>query len=199
MLAEHMNQRHDRVTKQLHDMKRSLTQVDTIIGSQQSYARYCSVREEVLIQELLEEAIRINGTGIALHGICIESSVQDSPKLVTDRHRLLQILVALIKNAVEAVSAMEGTDRCIAVATRSAAPDKVAIDVEDNGVGIAEAENTRIFAFGFTNKRENDGVGLHTAALAAEILGGSLEVSSEGLRRGATFTLTLPMDGTRAR
>ncbi len=194
MLAEHMSERHALVTKELHDMKRSLTQVDTIIGSQQSYASFCSVREEVLVQELLEEALRVNGTSIDLHGVCIETRVQDSPKLITDRHRLLQILVALIENAVEAISAMEGTDRCIAVGSRSAGPDKWVIEVEDNGIGIAEADTTRIFAFGFTTKPENDGVGLHTAALAAEILGGSLGVSSEGLGRGATFTLTLPRD-----
>jgi signal transduction histidine kinase len=196
MLAEHMEERHALVTQQIQDMKRSLTQVDTIVGSQQDYASCCSVSEEVLAQELLAEALRINENEIDLHGVRIESRVQDSPKLVTDRHRLLQILVVLIKNAVEAVSPMEEANRLIFVGMRSAGPDEIVIDIEDNGVGVAEEDNTRIFAFGYTTKPEQDGVGLHTAALAAEMLGGSLGVSSEGLGRGATFTLILPRNYT---
>jgi signal transduction histidine kinase len=52
---------------------------------------------------------------------------------------------------------------------------------------------TRIFGFGFTTKKNGHGFGLHSSALAAKELGGSLEAFSEGLGKGATFTLTMPL------
>jgi two-component system NtrC family sensor kinase len=64
--------------------------------------------------------------------------------------------------------------------------------VTDNGVGIAADNLTRIFQHGFTTRKEGHGFGLHSAALTARELGGSLAAASEGPGRGATFTLELP-------
>lgn len=68
------------------------------------------------------------------------------------------------------------------------------ITVSDNGVGIAVENLTRIFAHGFTTKKNGHGFGLHSSALAAKELGGSLRASSEGPDRGATFILELPLN-----
>jgi signal transduction histidine kinase len=51
---------------------------------------------------------------------------------------------------------------------------------------------TRIFTQGFTTRKGGHGFGLHSSALAAKIMGGSLSVSSHGEGQGATFTLELP-------
>src|SRR5438093_622968 len=72
-------------------------------------------------------------------------------------------------------------------------PGRIRISVTDNGVGIPPENLTRIFAHGFTTKKNGHGFGLHSGALAAKEMGGSLSVHSLGLRRGATFTLELPI------
>jgi signal transduction histidine kinase len=69
----------------------------------------------------------------------------------------------------------------------------VQIQVADNGVGIAPENLTRIFAHGFTTRKGGHGFGLHSGALAARDLGGSLAAHSDGLGKGATFTLELPL------
>jgi signal transduction histidine kinase len=69
----------------------------------------------------------------------------------------------------------------------------VQIAVADNGVGIAPENLTRIFSHGFTTKRDGHGFGLHSGALAARELGGSLRVESAGPGQGATFYLDLPL------
>ncbi len=51
---------------------------------------------------------------------------------------------------------------------------------------------TRIFAHGFTTKKNGHGFGLHSGALAAQQMGGALTVESDGPGHGAVFTLTLP-------
>jgi signal transduction histidine kinase len=69
----------------------------------------------------------------------------------------------------------------------------VRIAIIDNGIGIPAENLTRIFSHGFTTRKDGHGFGLHSAALAAQSLGGFLTAASEGLRKGATFTLTLPL------
>ena len=65
--------------------------------------------------------------------------------------------------------------------------------VADNGGGIAPENLTRIFNHGFTTRAEGHGFGLHSGALAARELGGTLSVHSDGVGRGATFSLELPL------
>jgi signal transduction histidine kinase len=70
---------------------------------------------------------------------------------------------------------------------------RIKVSVIDNGVGIPAENITRIFNHGFTTRKDGHGFGLHSGALAAKEMGGSLAAFSEGPGRGATFTLELPM------
>jgi signal transduction histidine kinase len=65
--------------------------------------------------------------------------------------------------------------------------------VTDNGVGIAPENLARVFNHGFTTRKGGHGFGLHSGALAAKEMGGSLTAHSDGIGRGATFTLELPL------
>ena len=75
----------------------------------------------------------------------------------------------------------------------AATSDSVVISVIDTGVGIPAENLDRIFNHGFTTRPDGHGFGLHSAALAAKELGGSLRAESAGPGKGATFTLTLPL------
>ena len=75
---------------------------------------------------------------------------------------------------------------------------RVQIQVQDNGIGIAPENLNRIFAHGFTTKKDGHGFGLHSSALAAKEMGGALHAHSDGLGRGALFTLELPVAPARA-
>jgi two-component system, NtrC family, sensor kinase len=59
-------------------------------------------------------------------------------------------------------------------------------------VGIPPENLTRIFAHGFTTRAHGHGFGLHSSALSAKELRGSLAAESQGTGTGATFTLELP-------
>ena len=62
----------------------------------------------------------------------------------------------------------------------------------DNGVGIPGENLTRIFSHGFSTRKNGHGFGLHSAAVAAQEMGGKLIAHSEGPGQGATFILELP-------
>lgn len=77
-----------------------------------------------------------------------------------------------------------------------AGASRLRISVRDEGEGISAENLTRIFAHGFTTRSTGHGFGLHSSALAAHAMGGTLTAGSEGPGKGATFTLELPIDAT---
>lgn len=68
------------------------------------------------------------------------------------------------------------------------------IAVEDSGVGIPAELLTRVWEFGFTTKAHGHGFGLHSSAVAAQQLGGTVAVISAGPGLGACFTVRIPLN-----
>ena len=114
------------------------------------------------------------------------------PEVSADKHKVLQILVNLIRNAKYACDESGRDDKRL-VMRASNGDDRVRIAVIDNGIGIPAENLTRIFAHGFTTRKDGHGFGLHSGALAAKELGGALRAHSDSVGRGATFTLELPL------
>jgi signal transduction histidine kinase len=69
----------------------------------------------------------------------------------------------------------------------------VSITVADNGIGISQENLKRIFVHGFTTHADGHGFGLHSSALAAKEMGGTLSVKTGGDGAGAAFTLDVPL------
>jgi signal transduction histidine kinase len=110
---------------------------------------------------------------------------------------VLQILVNLIRNAKYACDDSGRSDKQMTVRIAQAG-DRIQIAIIDNGVGIPTVNLTRIFAHGFTTRQNGHGFGLHSGALAARELAGSLTVASDGPGLGATFTLEFPLTSDSA-
>jgi signal transduction histidine kinase len=116
-----------------------------------------------------------------------------------DRHKLFQILTNLLSNARHAVDERQDAagEHAITVRAAPGAGDRLVIEVEDTGSGIAPENLARIFTHGFTTKKDGHGFGLHSSALAAMEMGGSLEAHSAGTGKGARFVLQLPLVAER--
>jgi C4-dicarboxylate-specific signal transduction histidine kinase len=159
---------------------------------QQSYAKVSGVLDSLSPISLVEDALRINDAALARHHVHVVLEYAEVPDVLVDRHKALQILVNLLHNAKHALQEMDRPDKQLVVAVAGNGADRVRIIVRDNGIGIPPENLTRIFAHGFTTKKEGHGFGLHSSALAAKEMGGSLNAHSDGPYRGATFTLELP-------
>jgi len=177
----------------LDEIDRYTTHIGTIVSQQQSYARSPGLIEPVTMQEVVDDALRINSAALTRHQVKVECTLESLPPVVTDKHKVLMVLINLISNAKYAMSAKEPEDRRLTLRVKRASAERVRIEVSDQGVGIAPELLTRIFEHGFTTREEGHGFGLHSSALAAEELGGSLRVQSDGPGRGATFVLELPV------
>lgn len=107
---------------------------------------------------------------------------------------MLQILVNVVCNVRHAGNNAGAKNKWMTVRIR-AADRRINISVSDNGVGISRENLPKIFNHGFTTRKDGHGFGLHSGALAARELGGSLKVDSEGPGLGATINLELPLEG----
>ncbi len=179
--------------RELDALVKHIGHIKNIVAMQQRYAKVSGILELLQVQELVEDALQMNADALARHGVALERRFEPAPQVVADRHKVLQILVNLIRNAKYAVDHGPGPDKRVVVSINASAKKQVHVQVQDNGVGIAPENLNRIFAHGFTTKKDGHGFGLHTSALAAKDMGGTLQVRSDGLGRGAVFTLELPV------
>ncbi|HEX8825396.1 MAG TPA: HAMP domain-containing sensor histidine kinase, partial [Archangium sp.] len=150
------------------------------------------MNEPVHLSSLVDDALRINAAALTRHHVKEVRQLRFLPLVLTDKHKVLMILVNLISNAKYAMDGTPAEQRILTVKLDLPVPDRVCIEIHDNGMGIPEDMVTRIFQYGFTTRKEGHGFGLHSSALAAQELGGSLTVHSDGPGRGATFKLELP-------
>jgi len=191
-LADHLVAEQTELVREMSNLTRNVEHVKEIVAVQQSYARQCGVLETLPVSDLVQDAIRMNLGAFERHGIRIEREFAAAPPVTVDRHKVLQILINLMRNAKYAMDESGQAAKVLTVGI-AAREDRVIISVRDSGVGIAPENLSRIFAHGFTTKRDGHGFGLHSGAQAAKEMGGRLTGASDGLGKGATFCLELPV------
>jgi signal transduction histidine kinase len=191
-LAQQLNVDQEATLQELESLRKNIDHIKEIVTMQQSYSKLVGVPERLAVKNLVDDALRMNCGSFSRHGVTLKCEFEDVPEIVVEKHKVLQILVNLLRNAKHACDTSNRTDKQVVMRVSNQAGG-VQIKVTDNGIGILPEHMTRIFTHGFTTKKEGHGFGLHSGALTARDLGGALRVDSAGPGRGATFTLDLPL------
>jgi PAS domain S-box-containing protein len=192
-LAKHLHSERSEVAQELKTLQTAIDHIKEIVASQQDVARVSGIDEIVTPAELFEYALRISEVSLTKHQITVVREFVPTPALKLQRPKAVQILVNLIRNAKDALNASTQTDKRLTIGIRPVGEDRVQLYTIDNGVGIATEHLTSIFAFGFTTKASGHGFGMHSSALTAKELGGTLIAKSDGPGQGASFILELPV------
>ena len=182
--------------QEVDQLGRNIEHIKEVVAMQQSYAKVSGVFENLAAHHLVEDAISMNIGAFERHHIVVDRQFSPVPLVRVDRHKVLQILINLLRNAKYALDESKRADKWITISVSAVNDRSVHLVVADNGIGISPENLTRIFAHGFTTREEGHGFGLHSGALAAHAMGGSLSVTSAGTGHGATFTLELPIAPT---
>ena len=193
-LAAHLMEPQQAILKEMETLQKNIDHIKEIVAMQQRYARGTGVVEVLSVADLIEDSIRINAASFSRHEVIVQREVSSVPPLKTDRHKVMQILVNLLSNAKHALDHKTDGDRRMTVRVVQNQDGMLEIAVMDNGVGISHENLGKIFSHGFTTKKQGHGFGLHSGALAARELGGTLSARSDGEGCGAVFTLTLPLE-----
>jgi len=124
--------------------------------------------------------------------ICFELA-ESLPSVVGDRVQLEQVLVNLMRNAIDAVRDCEPEFRRLTIRTALDGRGSVTIDVHDIGPGIPPDVIEHVFERFFTTKSSGMGMGLPICQSIVEKHGGTIWVTPNA-DRGSTFHFTLPID-----
>ncbi|VAW37118.1 hypothetical protein MNBD_DELTA03-876, partial [hydrothermal vent metagenome] len=170
-----------------------------------------------LLVEVMNQASRYTAAERALETVTLAEVIKDAMALIGEREGdtitietapevnslaafrsqrivLVQILVNLIDNGLEAVRKSGRADGLLKINAVSRGSEKgreLAVMVMDNGIGISKEMAGRIFQRGISSKSGSYGLGLHWCANAASSLNGSLRAESDGEGRGTVMTLIL--------
>ena len=150
-------------------------------------------REEVDLAEVVDSSVAAVRHQLDAAGGEVELALQ-APPMLTDRLSLEQILGNLLDNAVK----YRAPDRKlrIGISAGAARDDRVYVEIADNGRGIAEADQERVFdLFRRVGEQDQPGEGLGLAYIRTIVrnLGGEVVLTSE-LGKGTTFRLVLPRE-----
>ena len=190
-LAEHLDTEQADCLQELESLAQSVGHLKQIVAMQQSYASLAGASETVTAAELVEDALRLEIVMLDKRKVQVHRIYEAVPYVTLDRHKVVQILVNLIRNAAHALAARNEDERQLILGITASGEDHVAVRVEDNGEGIPPEDLGKIFSFGHTTRPDGHGFGLHHGANAAKEMGGDLSVESAGVGLGATFTLRL--------
>ena len=197
-IADQMAGEQTKLVEKMDSLGKHVEHIKEIVAMQQSYAKVSGVYETLSVAGLVEDALRMNAAAFDRHGVTVVREFDpNTPPVCVDRHKVLQILVNVFRNAKYAMDEQDPTVKRLVVRVGTAGPDRVKIVVADNGIGIAAENLTKVFSHGFTTRQTGHGFGLHSGANAAKEMGGTLAAQSEGVGKGAEFTLELPTTAAR--
>lgn len=191
-LAQHWVEERDRMLKEIASLQENVDHIKEIVTMQQSYATMIGVLEALDPRNLMEDAVRMNAGALARHDVSCVRDFQPTPHVVAEKAKVLQILINLIRNAKYATDEARSTNKLITLKIRAGEPGRVQLLVQDNGIGIAPENLSKLFTHGFTTRSEGHGFGLHSSLVVAKEMKGDLTVQSDGIGKGATFILDLP-------
>ncbi len=154
--------------------------------------------------QLIEQAVMLTGERLGEYNITLNRQIELQQSSYTfPRNQMLQAITTLLTNAIDAVGERfpDGNGGIVSIRSvlesepESERSPQLLIEVSDNGVGVESEEHPRLFTFGHTTKRHGGGFGLHFTANFIRSLGGSIELVSAGVNRGATVRILFPVEG----
>ena len=155
-------------------------------------------KERADVNEAIRQVIELIHGEAVKHGVSVQTLLSaDLQHIEGDRVELQQVLLNLLVNAIEAMSAVSEGPRELLISTRKADGGSVQVTVRDSGPGLAAGGAESLFAPFHTTKPTGLGMGLSICRSIIEAHGGRLWASANE-PRGAVFQFTLPVQNDSA-
>jgi signal transduction histidine kinase len=147
---------------------------------------------DVHINAVIEEVLLLTKRELERAGVAHKTDFDASmPSIEADRVQLQQVVLNLVRNAIEAMADVNAGTRVLGVSSK-VADGYASVSVADTGVGIDPASSELLFAALYTTKPEGLGLGLPICRKIVSAHGGQLW-AEKNMAHGATFTFTLPL------
>lgn len=166
----------------------SMNAINDIIITQMHVASGPALSEQFNLKNIVLDVLVAEAPSLQKSGIELETYFADTVDIIGLRSKLIHVLTNLIKNAKESILEKDREIKKIIIELKQINGD-VQLKITDSGSGVKAENLTRIFNHGFTTKESGFGFGLHSCANYVKEMNGSIEVSSDGEDKGATFRL----------
>jgi len=151
-------------------------------------------KRELDINEVIQEVLALADHELQKKRIFVEYQLTKTlPLVLADRVQLQQVLLNLIMNGIEAMTAVTDRPRVLWVQSQTDESGEILVAVRDAGIGLG-SEADRLFTPFFTTKASGMGMGLPISRSLVEGHGGRLWVTPNS-PHGAMFSFTLPVAG----
>jgi signal transduction histidine kinase len=169
--------------------------IESIIHLQLRYARLMGDIENVNANKVVADALEMLEESITKYSVTVDKKLDpDLPFVRIEQPKLLQVIINLVKNAVEAMRDIDPGERQLVIATTvDTSGQFVKIAIKDNGMGFEPEDREKLFSYGYTTKKHGSGFGLHSCANFLIANNGTLEATSNGPGTGAEFIVRLPL------
>ncbi len=187
----------DEVRAALADIAAEGRRIDEIIGDARTmFMKSAHDRELLDINKVVRDVLATVDLDLRHQRVTVKADLGDGlPPVLADGGQLHQVFLNLIANAQEAMAAASGRLSLLTIRSSVVAGSSdIAVDVEDTGVGIADADSGRIFEPFFSTKAAGSGVGLTICKVIVEAHGGRLQVRANQ-PHGTIFRVVLPGGG----
>ena len=145
------------------------------------------------VNELVRDMLQLTDSELQNHNIVTRLELGENlPEVLLDHVQIMQVLLNLVRNAVEAMQQSEPQARFLTIRTEAPADGTITISVSDTGAGIAAGDLERIFESFYTTKHSGTGLGLAISRSLIEAHGGRLWANPNATV-GSTLTLRLPI------
>jgi signal transduction histidine kinase len=181
----------------ISEIKQTITEQMRIIGHVQEIL---NIQRQYVVGQSTERTLVnirsiVNDSVSMLYGSFDKKDIQFSleaptliPKIRGDRTRLMQVILNLLKNAIDAFTDLEQANKSIVIKINTD-DNKITIQITDNGKGFDSETAVRLFQRGYTTKPEGTGLGLANCRNIIEGHNGEITLTSDGINKGATSTV----------
>jgi signal transduction histidine kinase len=178
----------------LTDVKNENSRANEIVAGVRALFK-TTVRQRTMVEinRLAREVLRMVEHDLHVHGISVSTEFQeDVPQVRADPIQLQQVILNLIKNAIDAIAIGPTTIKAIRLITTYDGNSTVSLVIQDSGPGLTPKNETKIFDPFFTTKPSGMGLGLSISRRIIEDHGGNLRLT-ETSAKGCIFEITLPV------
>jgi len=182
------------IKQALDDLVDAGHRAEAVIQRNRELFRHKKVQTSALdINAVVRDVLVLSTTQLQEHHVTVATALADDlPAVQGDRIALLQVLLNLLANGMDAMERIETSERRITITTSRLDQDAVVVAVKDCGVGLEAVDTQRIFTLSYTTKAAGTGVGLSVSRSIMEAHGGRIW-ASQNADRGATFSFSLPV------
>ena len=147
--------------------------------------------------DLINDTIQLEAVMLERHQVATELRIDENlPYISCSRNELLQCLINLLRNSIQAVSGRTdmppGSGKIIISAWLNESA-VLEVNLIDNGEGIEPERLPHLFQYGYTSKADGSGFGLSSVANFIRGQGGDISIYSDGINKGSSVKFTLPI------